>query len=215
MAKSSKKRSLRQREITARKIRKLQSAGLISKNINPNKKPSTLTLNKFHKYREVLSGKKAAFRVSTAAKAKELRDKIGEGGIGRTVIVPREKGEKFHVGKDDKITSTRNQYGQKIHKVVGDKFAPPKPGERVYYTLPRRKRGLGQLKRRTFASFDEMLFYLTKYEIEFEDIEDYIETERVKEGSRTQKRVQQEYNAAREKLRKKRRKGKTKRKVKR
>lgn len=185
---------------TQRKIRKLQRAGILSPKIDPTKKPSKYVLAKFSKYRGVLSGRQAAISVSSSPKASELRNKIGEGGERKIVIVPREKGETFSVIRGDKIRSHRTQYGQKIEKTIGDKFSAPKAGERVYYTLPRRKRGMGLLKRRTFASFDEMLFYLTKYEVEFEDIEDYIEVERVKDGSRTQKRVAKEYNAARAKL---------------
>lgn len=209
MAKLTKSRKQRQRLATARKIKKLQKSGLISSNINPYKKPSQITLNKLSKYKGVISGKQEAVRVSSAKKAKEYRDRIGEGGSGRTVIVPREKGERFRVTKGDKITSTRKQYGQTIHKTIGDKFTPPKAGERAYYTLPTRKRGLGKLKRKTFASFDEMLFYLNQYEINFEDIEDYIEVEKTREGSALDRRVRREYTAARNRLRKKRKKKKS------
>ena len=212
MAKSSRSKRSGQRAITAGKIKKLQRAGLISAKIDPYKKPSTITLNKISKYRSVISGKQAAVRLSSSKKAAELRKRIGEGGAGRVVIVSREKGEKFTVTKKDEIHSTRNQYGQKIHKTIGDKFSPPKAGEKVYYTLPRRKRGLGQLKRRTFASFDELLFYLTKYEVNFDEIEDYIEVEKFKDGSRKQKQVQREYNEARAKLLKKRRRSRSRNK---
>lgn len=205
MAKTSKSRVTAQRKITARKIEKLQRAGLISAKLDPYAKPSQFTLNKISKYKAVISGKAAAVQLSSAAKAKEFRNRIGEGGQGKVVVISREKGEKFSV-KDDKIKSIRTQYGQRIEKTIGEKFYAPRPGEKVYYTLPQRKRGLGTLKRRTFASFDEMLFYLTKYEIDFEDIEDYIEEERVKPGSATEKRVRSEYLEARNKLRKKRKK---------
>jgi len=205
----SKRRSASQRAITRGKIIKLQKSGLISGKINPDKAPSNYVKNQFYKYRSVISGKAAAVKLSNAAKAKEIRAKIGEGGQGRVVVIPREKGEKFRV-ENDTIKSTRTQYGQRIEKTVGDKFTAPRSGEKVYYTLPHRKRGLGKLKRKTFSSFDEMLFYLEKYEIEFEDIEDYIEVERFKEGSRRQKQVQGEYRAAVRRL-KRNRKRKSKR----
>lgn len=193
-----------QRAITRGKIRKLQKAGILSGKIDADKPPSQFVKSQFYKYRSVISDKQAAVKLSSAKKAAELRNKIGEGGRGKIVIVPREPGEKFTVTKDDTIKSRRTQYGQRIEKTIGDKFSPPRAGEKVYYTIPRRKRGTGSLKRRTFASFDEMLFYLTKYEIEFEDIEDYIEVERVHDGSRKQKQVAKEYNAARAKLLRKR-----------
>jgi hypothetical protein len=184
----SKNRRGSQRAITRGKIRKLQRAGLLSPKINPNRKPSKYILSKFYTYRSVISGRAAAVTVSTTKKAASLRNKIGEGGAGRVVIVPREKGERFRVVKDV-IKSTRKQYGQTIEKTVGDRFTAPKSGEKVYYTLPKRRRGTKNLKRQTFASFDEMLFYLSKYDISFEDIEDYIEVEKFKEGSTGQKKL--------------------------
>jgi hypothetical protein len=201
---SSKKSRAGQRAITRGKIRKLQRAGLLSKDLDVNRKPSKYVLSQLYKYKSVISGKQAALKVSSAKKAADLRNKIGEGGRGRIVIVPREKGERFRVTKTDEIKSTRKAYGQTIEKTIGDKFTAPRPGEKVYYTIPRRKRGLGNLKRRTFASFDELLFYLSKYEIEFDDVEKYIEVERFAEGSRRQKQHQKEYTAAVRKLKRNR-----------
>jgi len=178
----------------------LQRAGLLSQNINVNRKPSKYVLSQFYKYKSVISGKQAAIQLPKASDAAELRRRIGEGGRGRIVIVPREKGERFRVTKTGEIKSTRQAYGQRIEKTIGDKFTPPKPGEKLYYTIPRRKRGLGSLKRHTFSSFDEMLFYLSKYEIEFDDIEKYIEVERFAEGSRRQRQHQKEYAFAVKKL---------------
>jgi hypothetical protein len=192
------------RRITAQKIRKLQRSGLISKRVDPSAKPSARVLSKLYKFRSVISGKEAAVRLSSAGKAKALRDKIGAGGAGRVVIVPRERGERFRVSAKDEIKSTRKAYGQIVEKTIGDKFTPPRQGEKIYYTIPRRKRGLGKLKRHTFASFDELLFYLEKYEIEFDDIEDFIEVERFSEGSRRQREFQREYSSAVRKLKRKR-----------
>lgn len=200
MAKATGKSISSQRAITRRKIRKLQKAGLISSSVNPNKKPSRDTINKIYKYRAVIAGKQSALRVSSSAKAADLRSKIGYGGRGKIVIVPREKGERFRVTATDEIKSTRVAYGQRIEKTIGDKFSPPKPGEKIYYTIPSRKRGVGRLKRRTFASFDELIYYLEKYEINFEDMEDFIEVERFRAGSTRERRVKREYAAAVRKL---------------
>jgi hypothetical protein len=213
MSKSTKRLSRQAaRAITRGKIRKLQKAGLLSEKINVNRKPSKYVLSQLYKYRSVISGKQAAVRVENSKKAAELRSKVGSGGRGRIVIIPREKGERFRVTKTGEIHSTRKVYGQTVEKTIGDKFTAPREGEKIYYTLPRRKRGLGGIKRHTFASFDEMLFYLEKYEINFEDIEDYVEVERFKAGSATQKRVQREYTDAVGKLKRNRkRKNKKKR----
>lgn len=204
MAKSSKSRRYSQRSITAAKIKKLQRAGLLSSRVDPDAKPSSRTINQIYRYRGVISGKQAAVKLSSSSKAAELRSRIGEGGSGRVVVVPRERGEKFRVTKTDEIKSTRRAYGQTIHKTIGEKFLPPKPGQKLYYTIPRRKRGLGELKRHTFGSFDEMLFYLEKYEIDFEDIEPYIEVERFAAGSSRERKFNREYNAAVRKLKNKR-----------
>jgi hypothetical protein len=208
---ASRRRSASQRAITRGKIKKLQRAGLVSARIDADKPPSKLLKAKFYKYRSILSGKSAAVKVSSAAKARELRGKIGYGGEGRAVIVPREKGERFKVGKNDTITSTRKAYGATIEKkILGDKFAPPRAGEKLYYTIPKRRRGTASIKRTTFSSFDEMLYYLEKYEINFDDVEDYIEVERFKEGSRRERQERGEYLKARRRLQKKRAKSKSK-----
>jgi hypothetical protein len=194
-----------QRAITRGKIKRLQRAGLISAKVDAGRKPSPHTIQQIYKYRSVLSGKTAAVKVSSSKKAKELRGRIGAGGQGRVVIIPRETGERFRVTRKDEIKSTRRAYGQVVEKTIGDKFTPSKPGEKIYYTIPTRRRGLGSLKRRTFASFDEMLFYLEKYEINFEDIEDYIEVERFREGSYRERKHKREYNKAVRRLKRGRR----------
>lgn len=164
------------------KVRKLQRAGLL-KNIDVRKKPTPGVFAQFTKHKDILSGRVAPLRASSRTKAKEIRSKLGVKGTGTYVYIPREKGERVTITKAGKIKSKRTRYGQTIEKEIGGKIEPPKPGEKFYYTLPYRKRGLTGLARHTFASFDEMLFYLTRYEINFEDIEDYIEVEKVHDGS--------------------------------
>lgn len=199
----SRRRPAGQRAITRGKIIKLQRAGLLSRNINPDKAPSNIVKNKFYKYRSVISGKQAAVKLSTAKKAAAMRHKIGYGGAGKVVILPREKGEKFRVVKDT-ITSKRPAYGQTIEKTIGDKFLPPRPGEKVYYTIPARRRGTTHIKRRTFSSFNELLKTFEKYEISFEEVEDYIEVERFAPGSRRERQHRKEYLDARNRLARKR-----------
>lgn len=173
-----------QRAITRGKIRKLQRAGLLSEKINANKKPSQFVKAKLYKYRRVISGKDAAVRVSSGVKARDYRKRIGAGGEGRTVVVPREKGERYRVTKKDEIKSTRKVRGETISKTIGTEVRKPVGAEKLYYTIPKRTRGVGELKRRTFASYDELQFYLEKYEIDFDDIQDYIEVERRTDSAR-------------------------------
>jgi hypothetical protein len=207
MAKPTKKSRYSQRAITSGKIKKLQRAGLLSDRINPDTKPSKYVVNQLFKYRGVLSGRQAAVTVSSARKASELRTKVGEGGVRNIVIVPRQKGERFRVTKDDKIKSTRKAYGQTIDKIIGETFTAPKPGEKLYYTIPKRVRGTRHFKRRTFASYDELLFYLSSESgsgMDEKDIRQYLEIERFREGSRRERQFKREYNEAVRKLKNKR-----------
>lgn len=170
-----------------RNVRKLQRAGVIGK-VDLRRKASPSTLKKFTQYKDLLTGHASAVKAPSTAQAKELRKKFGLRGAGTTVIVPKERGEKIRITRGE-IKSTRPGYrpGEKISKTYGGKFTRPTGPRRAYYTLPERRRGLGKIKRHTFASFDELLFYLSKYEIDFEEIEDYIEVEEVSEGGRKDK----------------------------
>ena len=187
MAKTPSKvrRSAQQRNY-ASKIRKLQSAGLIGK-VDLRKHASPATKRALAKYAGVLSGKESAVQAPDAKTARELRRKFGLSGTGKTVVIPREKGERFSISKSGTVTSVRPNPAnkrQRIKKTLGEKtLRPPAENEHLYYVLPERKRGLGNLKRKVFSSFDEMLFYLQSYDINFEDIEDYVEIENVEEGS--------------------------------
>lgn len=181
-----------------RNVRRLLKTGLLSKADAKNK---TIVRRTIIKYNDLLSGKATALKTPTKQAAQKLRGKLGLRGKGETVIVPRHKGETLKITKDSKIIGKREQYGQVVEREVGKfKFdRTPKPGEKLYYTIPSRQRGAGKLKRRTFSSFDEMLFYLEKYEVNFEDIEDYIEVEHFKAGSKRQKEVQDVLNKDRAK----------------
>jgi hypothetical protein len=179
-----------------RNVRRLVKAGLLEPSQTKDKAKIRRTIIK---YNDLLSGKATALKTNTKQQAAKLRGKLGLRGTSKTIVVPRHKGEKLKITKDAKIVGTREQYGQTVHREVGKfKFdQTPKPGEKLYYTIPTRKRGAGKLKRHTFSSFDEMLFYLEKYEIDFEDIEDFIEVEHFKVGSKRQKQTQETLNTDR------------------
>jgi hypothetical protein len=183
-----------------RKVEKLQRAGLIGP-VDTRKRPTPYILGQLTRYKEVIAGRATVVKAPSAAKARELRKRLGVKGSGRAVVVPREPGEKIRIDKEGVIKSTRKRYGQTIKKTIGDRSSIQRPTDNVkrYYTLPHRRRGTRNLKRTTFASFDEMLFYLEKYEIDFEEIEDYIEVEEFKKGSRKEKQARQKYDADREK----------------
>lgn len=181
-----------QRDIYKRNVEKLQRAGLIGA-VDFRKKATPAIIRRLEKYKSVISGKSAAVKAPDLATAVKLRKTLGLQGSGKTIIVPKEKGETYSLKKSTgEIVSTRKGYnpGEKITKTLGSKFpAKPAPGsnKRLYYTIPARTRGAGKLKRKTFGSFDEMLYYLSKYEVEFEDIEDRIEIEEITKGGRSDK----------------------------
>lgn len=182
-----------QRSIYIFNIKKLQRAGLIGK-VDTRKKATPAIVQRLEKYRAVLVGKAQVVQAPDLATARRLRKTLGLKGSGKTIIVPKEKGEKYSLKKSTgEIVSTRKGYrkGETIKKTLGSKFpAQPAPNsnKRLYYTIPSGTRGASRLKRKTFHSFDEMLYYLSKYEVEFEDIEDRIEIEEVVKGGRKDKR---------------------------
>ena len=183
---SSKPKKYNQHKIYLQKVRKLQRAGLLGK-VDARKRGTPYVYGLFSKYHDVITGKVAAVKAPSADKARELESKLGVKRRGRVVLIPRETGEKFRITEKGEIKSTRKRYGQTIRKTIGARVEAPKGDVKQYYTLPHRKRGTARLKRHTFASFDELLFYLSKYEIDFEDIEDYIEVEEYAAGSDKQK----------------------------
>lgn len=204
-----------QRQYFKKQVAKLQKLGLLG-TIDLRKKASPQQIRQVERYRDLLVHKASAIRAKDEATAIALRKKFKLRGRGLTVVIPKEKREKFKITGDGKIVSTRPGYiaGETIKKEIGQfSFEKKLPGknEKAYYTIPERTRGAGRLKRRTFASFDEMLYYLSKYEVEFEDIEDRIEVEYVERNSRKDKRISSALNkeraaAMKRRKRKKRRK---------
>lgn len=200
-----------------RAVEKLQSAGLLGK-VDLRKKPTKAEHNKVIKYRALIEGRAQAIQTDEKT-ARQLRRKYGLTGSRKTTVIPREKGERFRITKqagEPVLKSRRKTYGQTITKTIGEKFGPSfkRPeNAKTYYTIPARTRGAGGLKRHTFSSFDELLFYLQRYEVEFEDIEDRIEIEEFEEGSREDAAMRAQIFKEREAYRKRRkRKNRRKRK---
>ncbi len=180
----SKKSTGDQRAFYKMRVKKLQRLGLLGK-VDLKKKASPSIIRTIEKYSDVLRGKA---QVVQSPHAKETRKKFGFRGKGDLVVIPKEKGEKFSISKrSGDLTSRRKTESGIIKKTVSEKFKPRPANANVYYTLPERKRGLGRIKRKTFANFDELLYYLQSYEINFEDVEDFIEVEEIERGTRRDK----------------------------
>jgi hypothetical protein len=175
------------RETQARyrkKVAKLQRAGLLGK-VNLRLKRDPKAVRAIIKYNDYLSGKVAAVKAPDKATAREL-SKLGLKHRGETLLVPREKREtNFRITKSGELKSQRpNPLGGKITRTTAKKTKPPKEGERTYYTIRERRRGLGTIKRTTFAKFDDLLEYLAAYDLNWEDVEPYFETETLSETGR-------------------------------
>lgn len=206
-----------QRNILKKNVEKLQRAGLIGP-VDFRKKASPATIRKLEKYRSILTGKAAAVKAPDLETARRLRKTLGLKGTGKTLIVPREKGEKFKVRKSTgELTSERPGFnkGEKIEKTFSKNFPAPPPknsNEKLYYTIPSRVRGAGRLKRKTFASFDEMLHYINMYDVSFDEIEDRIEIERLSRKGRKARRIERQIHteraAATARYKRKRKRGK-------
>jgi hypothetical protein len=196
-----------QRDIFKKNVEKLQKAGLLGP-VDFRKKATPATIKRLEKYKSVLVGKASVVKAADVATAQRLRKTLGLKGSGKTLVIPREKGERYSLQKSTgEIVSTRKGYneGETIRKTLGSKFPahPPAHSEkRLYYTIPERTRGAGRLKRKTFGSFDEMLYYLSKYDVNFEDIEDRIEIEEIQKGGRKDKARQHKIHDEREAARK-------------
>lgn len=184
-----------QRDIFKKNVQKLQRAGLIG-DVDFRKKASPAVIRRIEKYRSVLSGKATTVKAPDLETARRLRKSLGLKGSGTALVIPREKGERYKYQKSTgEVVSERPGYnkGEKIKKTLGAGFpAEPPSGSnrRLYYTIPERTRGASKLKRKTFGTFNEMLFYMSKYDIRFEDIEDRIEVEEITRGGRADKRRQ-------------------------
>lgn len=193
-----------QRNFTKKKVEKLQRAGLLG-DVDFRKPLPKTVIDRLHKYNSLITGKATAVKAPSVKEAARLRKTLGLKGSGRTIVVPKEKKEKYTYQKSTgEIVSTRPGYnqGETIKKTLGPKFvAKPEPGsgKRLYYTIPERTRGSGRLKRKTFSSFDEFLFYLSAYDINFEDIEERLEVEEVRDNSAKDKRLKNKIHDEREK----------------
>jgi hypothetical protein len=213
--KSTKSLKAKQREIYHARVKKLQRAGLLGP-VDFRKKATPAIVRTLEKYNSVISGKAATVQAGSAKDAARLRKTLGLKGSGKTIVIPREKGERFSFQKSTgEITSKRKGYveGERIKKTLSKSFpAQPPTGsnKRLYYTIPERTRGAGKLKRKTFSSFNEMLYYLSKYDVNFEDIEDRIEVEEIIVDSRVDKvrmeKIRKDRAAASSRLKRKRRK---------
>jgi len=219
MADSNKVRRA-QRAIYKSKIKKLQDAGLLG-HVDLRQKANPKAIRAFERYRSFLAGKDTAVKATDRKTARALRKKFGLKGSGKTIVIPKEKGERYSITAKGEITSVRPnpaEPGTKIKKTLGQKYKVRTGNERAYYTLPERKRGLGRIQRRTFANFDELLYYLNAYDINFDDVEEYIEIEEVTRNSKRAKNLDKKIHSertaaiARKKRRGKKRVAKKKRK---
>lgn len=180
-----------QRARTQRRIIRLRDLGLIDKKTDARKEPTRGVRNALLKYKDLLDGRAQAIRAPKGVKASSFRQRFKFRGKGDVVVIPKEKGEKYVIQKSGDLVSRRKgEGGEIIKKTVSEKFKPRPANARVYYTLPEKRRGsAGRLKRKTFANLDELLYYLSQYDVNFDDVEPYIEVEEFEKNSRQDKTI--------------------------
>src|SRR5437879_5948823 len=119
-----------QRAFYKKNVQKLQRAGLLGP-VDFRKKAPPEVIKRIEKYRTVISGKASVVKAPDLATARKLRKTLGLSGTGKTLVIPREKGERYSLKKSTgEIVSTRKGYGdgETIKKTLGTKFPahPPK-----------------------------------------------------------------------------------------
>lgn len=177
----SKSRARASQDRYRRNAERLQRAGLLDK-FNKRLKRDPKAVRAIIRYDDFLKGKVSAVKTKTPKEAREVATKFGFKKRGDVVLVPREKHERITINRKGEVVSRRpnpRDKTQTITRKLGEPVEAPKKGERIYYTIRERRRGLGKIKRTTFAKFDDLLEYLNAYEINWDDVAPYFETEYV------------------------------------
>lgn len=181
-----------------RRVKFLQSHGLLRKKVDLRKSPTPALKRKIKEFDNLFTGKATALKVS---KKQARIYKRSFKTVGDTVIVPKAKGERFSVDKDTGlITSKRRVGSRQIRKIIKPGL-PEKPedGKRYYYRVP-----LGRGYRR-FESHAELEKFMYKYEHRkptkrgkyrepYSDWQNYVELEQITAAPR--KRVNPTRRAA-------------------
>lgn len=146
-------RSKNQVKSEKRAIKKLRELGIIKADLR--KAPTRATKAALKKYADVLAGKAVLVRPKNPASYKKIFRVFG-----KTVIVPRRKGEKITVNKAGEIQGVRKVGKRKVrstfkHVLVPEK-SQPKWKPRVVYALPVQRGGSGTVEWYRWKSWDQM-----------------------------------------------------------
>lgn len=141
-------------------LKKLKSLGLFTGDLR--KKPTARTLKLIREFDAVLKGKAA---VVQPANPKQYKGAFKV--VGKSVVVPKRKGERVKVSKSGEIVSTgKTRTGRTVTRTVKTVkkggtggIAKPADGELVQYAIPFNFRSGREWKR--FPNWDELQKYMS------------------------------------------------------
>lgn len=194
MASHNRSRSKTQVVRDKRQLRKLRDSGLFKGRIDLRKASSKSAKRAIIKFGDVLSGKAAAVR---PANPKDYSDRFEV--IGKTVIIPKRKGEKIGISKTGKITRIR-KVGKRTVKSTITSVKPergiprPSPGKQVVYRVPfKRGRGPEQVVDWRRFSYDGLIKFFSEYLTDMSKFDDWAKFIEVEELDATYERELDRY----------------------
>lgn len=195
----SKKSDLKQARIALKKLREL---GLYTGDLR--KKPTKSALSKIKKYDDVLSGKAVVVQPKNPARFKNIFEVRG-----KSVIVPRRKGERISIDKKTGEIVSKRKVGKRTVTARGrqikrgQKIEQPAIGRRVQYAIPFNASG-GGVNWFRFPDWEELQKFMAGYDYKNwadyvieEDIEDELDDEELEEKLQKQLRARKRKRAAR------------------
>lgn len=150
-------------------LKRLRELGLYTGDLR--KTPTKYALGKIEKFDAVLKGKASVVKPANPKRFKGIFETVG-----KTVIVPRRKGERITTDKSGEIVSIRKS-GKRIIRARGrtvkrgDEIAKPAAHRNVQYVIPFHGRG-GETNWFRFPTFDELKKFMAGYD--YKDWKDYV-----------------------------------------
>lgn len=155
-------------------LKRLRDLGLYSGDLR--KKPTKYALAKIDKFDAVLKGKATVVKPRNAKRFKNIFETVG-----KSVIVPKRKGERISVDKSGEIVSIRKS-GKRVIRARGqtlkrdDVLARPAANRNVQYAVPFNGHN-GETNWFRFPDFDELKKFMAGYD--YKDWRDYVVVEDV------------------------------------
>lgn len=178
MPKAKSRSSQRAKEIKS--VRKLRDAGLISKSVRLNTKPTRAVKSALRKFADVITGKASVVKVPPRV-AKGLK---GSHRVkGNLVVIARQPGERLRYDPNaERIVGKRRKGNKTFERTIERDLAgirPGKAGTRRYYVVPFQRGGgdIDYLKFDTLEGPDGLEAFMAEYEKKgYKNWKNYVET---------------------------------------